>query len=444
MPPEQSQPDPPVQSADAGQPTGGSEPSWVVTRLSLMMGLQYASLGFWAVTVNTYIGANTGQAGSGIFGPGFIGLAATAGAIGAMLSPVLLGIVADRYFSTEKLLAALHLFCAVCLWGMLESSSQSFFYVALMLYFQAYVPTTTLTNSLALRHLPSPVGQFALVRALGTGGWMIAGVVVGYFWPLVTGASIEATTVPLHLGVWAHVATAIYCMTLPATPALGKSSAGWRALAGGANLWRNRAFLIFIVISILAAAPSQFYNSFCNPFLNQTGFEHAAAKLSLGQASEVLCMMAMPILLFRIGVKWLFLIGVLAWSFRFFLFAYCDGALAWLAYPAILVHGACFAFVYMTGQLYADRLADRDSRAAAQGVHTLATSGIGHMGGAFAAQWAQASYLTPAGVDPAPYDWHSFWLLPAIVSFIAAIFFALFFTERKSEETAGEPSAGKI
>jgi len=442
MPPESSRSESSPQASGADTTTGQPEqpPAWIVSRLSLMMALQYGSLGLWAVTVNTYISANTGQAGSGAFGPGFIGIAASAGAIGAMLSPVLLGVVADRYFSTEKILAALHLVCAVCLWGMCQEVSQSFFYVALMLYFQAYVPTTTLTNSLSLRHLPKPVGQFALVRALGTGGWVIAGIVVGYCWPTVSGASIEHTLLPLKLGVGAHVVTALYCISLPRTPALGGTSTGWRALAGGAQLWRNRAFLVFILVSILAVAPSQFYNSFVNPFLNQTGFEHAAAKMSIGQFSEVLCMMALPLLLLRIGIKRLFLIGVLAWAARFFLFAYSQGDLAWLVYPALIVHGACFTFVYITGQLYADRLAARDSRAAAQGVHTLATSGIGHIGGAFAAQWAQSHYLTPAGVDPPPYNWHSFWLLPAVASLVTALVFALLFKESKTEpEVETEP-----
>lgn len=399
-----------------------------------MMFLQYASLGLWAVTVGTYIDRNTGGAGEGIFGPGFIGLSATAGAIGALISPVLLGIVADRYFSTEKLLSILHVVCVGCLVVMATSKSSVTFYMALLAYFQAYSPTSTLTSSLALRHLPDSHATFSLVRSFGTVGWVASGLVIGLVCPWLYGRSIEATVDPIWIAAGCGLLTAAYCVTLPATPALGRANAGWHALTGGAKLWANRPFLIFIGVSVLATAPSQFYNSFVNPFLNHEGFEYAAAKLTLGQVTEVACLIGLASLRRRLGLKRLFLVGALAWAGRFLLFSLVAGGAGWLAYPAIFVHGACFAFVYMLGQLYADQLADRDARGAAQGVHSLATNGLGHLLGAFAGQWAQACYLTPEGVSPAPYDYGLFWLTPFAISLAAAFLFAGFFNASHDDE----------
>ncbi|MEM9185452.1 MAG: MFS transporter [Planctomycetota bacterium] len=404
-------------------------PPLIVTRLSVMMLLEYATLGLWAVTVGSYINANTGEAGAGTFGPGFIGLAGTAGAIGALVSPVVMGVVADRYFSTEKLLALLHLVCGGCLWLMLAARSESVFYLALLLYFQAYVPSATLTSSLALRNLPDADRQFAVVRAFGTVGWVAAGVLIGLLCPLLLGRSIETGLTPLWIAVAAHGVMAAYCLTLPPTPAAGGPKTGWRKLIGGTGMWKNRPFIIFLAVSALAAAPTQFYNSFANPFLNQIGFQHTAAKMALGQAVEVACLLALPALMLRYSIKSLFIAGVLAWAVRYALLAECGSASTWLAYPAILVHGACFAFVYMTGQLYADRVADHDARSAAQGLHALVTGGLGHLAGAFASQWAQATYLTPPGVEPI-YNWRFFWWLPASASLLAAILIALLFEER--------------
>lgn len=422
------------QQTDLSEQSPEADPSWITLRVSVMMFLEYGSLGLWAATVGTYLASNTGVSGSGMFDAGFIGTASTAGALGAMVSPALLGIVADRWLPTQWVLTGLHLICALSLWVMCEATSQVMFYLGVVVYFQAFAPSTTLTSSLALRQLPNADRVFPIVRGIGTGGWVASGLIVGFAWRRIFGSDIEATLTPLWLGLGCHVFVAIYCMTLPHTPPLGKAGAGLRALAGGSGLWQNKTFLVFIGISILAAIPSQFYNAFINPFLNQNGYQDAAGKMTLGQMTEVAAMCVLPWLMLTFGLKRLFLIGILAWTARFVMLGYCDSpALAWMAYPAILVHGACFTFVYLTGQLYADRLADRDARGAAQGMHMLATAGVGHLLGAWATSWAQAQYLTPADISPPPYEWRWFWLIPAVISFVAAILFAVFFREQPDE-----------
>ncbi|MEM1304797.1 MAG: MFS transporter, partial [Planctomycetota bacterium] len=175
-----------------------------------------------------------------------------------------------------------------------------------------------------------------------------------------------------------------------------------------------------------------FYNGFVNPFLNFSGFDDAAGKLTLGQATEVAIMIALPWLLVRFGIKALFIGGAAAWAIRFAMFAAAgEAATAWLAYPAILLHGASFVFIYMTGQLYIDRLADRDARAAAQGIHTVSIFGFGNLIGALAARAAEVRYLTPEGIEPPPYDWPAFWMVAAAMSAAGAVLFALLFHEQR-------------
>ncbi|MEN1680052.1 MAG: MFS transporter [Planctomycetota bacterium] len=402
---------------------------WLLVRLSVFLFLQYGALGLWAVTIGTYIGANTGDAGSGMFSQGFIGLSGVTGAVGAMVSPLVLGVVADRYLATEKLLFMLHTFCAGCLWCMAVSQNEWAFFFWLMVFSLAYTATVSLSTSLSLRALPDSDRQFPIVRAMGTLGWVAAGVAIGYVWPKVTGGSIESEITPVWAGLIAELVLAGYCLTLPATPALGRTTAGWRAIMGGQRLWGNRPFMVFLAVSALAAAPSQLYDKFINLFLNQMGIVHAAAKLSIGQVTEVVCMLTLPLVMLRMRLKTLFLLGVSAWALRFILLAIADAGATWPIYLSILVHGFSYTYVYMLGQLYADRLADRESRGAAQGLHALFTIGVGHLSGALIASMAQSTLLTPAGQQPPPYHWPAFWAVAFGMSSLAAILFAWFFAD---------------
>ncbi|TWT90658.1 putative nucleoside transporter YegT [Pseudobythopirellula maris] len=447
-------------------------------RIAVMMIFQNMSLGIWTPTLGTYIGANTGDSGAGLFGGSFVGVATSTAALGALIAPLVLGVVADRYFSIEKMLAALHAAGAFFLWNMLHSESQTTFLIWLLLFFQAYAPTASLTVALTFRHLPR--NEFPLQRSLGTGGWVAAGLFIGFVAPRLFGQSIEAGLQPFYFGVAIQSVYAVYCLTLPATPPLPRRPnsplgsdqlapdqpdaerpdpkqptngrwggllgahrpgvrrlAGLRALLGGDELWGNRSLMVFIAITVLACMPSQFYNTYINLYLNNLGFEGAAGKMTIGQVVEMVCLVAMPWLLLRLGVKRLYLIGVLAWVVRFGLFAMGDaGDRAWMVYVGLTVHGVAFAFVYITAQLYVDRLTAPESRASAQGALMLMTQGVGHFSGAMLAGGAQQWLLTPQGVSPAPYDWRSYWLIPLGVSGMAAFLFWRLF----AGETAAEAS----
>lgn len=410
------------------------------------MFLQYASLGLWNVTISAYVTNNTGSAGRGLFDSDFIGDVLTVQSLGAMVAPVLLGVVADRHFATQRVLAVLHALTAVLVFAMAEADRQWVFFAATFAYFQCFAPTGALTSSLALRHFDGRPQGFPFVRAMGTAGWVAAGLLVGVLWRWASGDSIEGTAIPMRLAAACHLIMAVYSLTLPHTPPLSGEKAGWRVLIGGAELWRNRSFVALVALSALVMAPAQFYNGFIHTFLYRLGVEDPASKLALGQAVEVAVMIALPSLMLRFRLTHLFAIGAAAWAGRFALLWACSvGAPSWLTYPAILVHGFAFVFVYMTGQIYIDRIAPRNARAAAQGIHTVAVFGVGNLLGAVATGAAQARLLTPTGVDPPPYDWTSFWMLACICSVVASAAFVFVFrepTDHASGHQPGKPPAG--
>ncbi|MEX2172661.1 MAG: MFS transporter [Pirellulales bacterium] len=425
-----------------------SAPRWLRVRLCAMMFLEYVPPALWAVTLGTYIIANTGSSGNQLFDSRFAGLAGISGALGAIAAPLLVGGIADRFLATQWVLAALHACCAVCLWFLSRGWSQPWFFAALIAYFQFFVPTFSLTNSLALRHLPRSREQFPAVRAWGTVGWVIAGLFIGFGWPAWFGESIEATTLPMLLAVVAHVVMALYCLTLPHTPPETIGRLGWQSLTqGGAwTLLRQPRVLMFLTISMLACVPVQFYYSFLNAYMNTMGIHGAAGIMSLGQVCEIACLISMPWMLRRVGIKHTFMLGLLAWVLRYALMAAgaITGSFVALV-VAILLHGFCYVFVYVSGQLYLDYLAGPRSRSAAQGLSVLATSGLGHLTGAILAGSAQARYLTPPGVSPPPFDWLTFWLLPlAMFVGVLLLFLATFRVTEESTAPATLPVAPVI
>lgn len=393
-----------------------------------MMALQWASLGAWIVTLPTYLAANTGDQGSGIFGPSFIGDIGVAGAFGSLLSPILCGLLVDKWLNTEHVLAILHTLSAALLLTVGFAESQTVFFLLLLGYFQVYAPTGALLSSLALHCLPDSDKSFSVTRAMGTLGWILAGALVG-LWPVITGGeSIEGAIVPMRIAIVLHVAAALFAVTLPATPPALSSTENPKV--GGAGLWKNRAVLLFLAISVIAATPAKFYESFINKYLNHFDYPYPAFVLTMGQTSEVLVMLAAPLLLMRFRLKHLFLTGLIAWGIRFALLGFADqGKNAWMVYTAIVLHGICFVPVSILGQLYVDRLAPSNLRASAQGAFLMATFGMGSLIGAKLSGWAQSEWLTPEGVSPAPYDWRYFWLLPCGMSMAAAILFVVAFRE---------------
>jgi len=390
------------------------------TKLSVMMFLQYFIWGAWFVTLGTYLGTTLQFDGPRI------GAAYGTMAIGAIVAPFFVGMIADRFFATQKILALLHGLGAVLIYWASQEGSFDRFYPLLIGYAVCYAPTLALTNSLAFDNMRDPAKEFPLIRVLGTIGWIAAGQIIGQL-------GLEASAVPMQIAAGASLTLALFSLLLPNTPphAAGKplnirDVLGLDALA----LMKDRSFAAFVIGSFLLCIPLQFYYAFTNLFLNEVGMAAPASKMTLGQMSEILFMVLLPIFLSRFGVKAILLAGMAAWSVRYLMFAHGDaGSLIWMLYGGILLHGICYDFFFVTGQIYVDQRAPQDLRAAAQGFIAFVTLGVGMFIGSWLSGVVVDAYRlpAPAGVIHA---WRNIWFLPAAGAGIVLLLFAALFDAR--------------
>jgi nucleoside transporter len=349
-------------------------------------------------------------------------------ALAAMISPFFVGMFADRFFATQRLLAVLHLAGGVALF---YASTQSAFwplYIAVLVHTLFYMPTLALTNSLSFRQMADPGREFPTVRVLGTIGWIVAGLFVGTL-------GVEATGRPMQLAAAGSIVLAAFCLVLPHTPPQGTGRARVRDVLGldALKLMKDRSFAVFVIGSFLVCIPLQFYYAFANPFLNAIGVTNAAGKMTMGQMSELGFMLLMPWFFRRLGVKQMLLVGMAAWVGRYFLFAYGDnGTLVWMLYLGILLHGICYDFFFVTGQIYVDQKAPPHMRAEAQGFITFVTYGVGMLIGSWLSGRVVDAYALPNG---AGHDWQSIWLVPAAMAGVVLVLFALFFRSTEKAET---------
>jgi nucleoside transporter len=392
-------------------------PFSVKARLSLMMFLNYVIWGAWYVTITAYLTSTlkfSGDQAGAIFGTF---------ALACLISPFFVGLVADRYFSTERVLAALHLLGAALLYLVSQVTSFGAIYALMLAYSLCYCPTIALTNSLTLRNIKHAGNEFPLIRVFATLGWIFIGVIVGWL-------HIETSATQFLLAAGASAAMGLFSLTLPHTPPAdrGKPITAGTVLGLDALVMMKRpSFLIFVVASVLACIPLTFYFSFTGAYLTEAGMENVAGKMTLGQVSEVGAMLLMPLIFRKFTLKAILLGGLFAWSLRYGLLAYGNNAsLVWMFYLAILLHGICFDCFFMTGQLYADQEAPPNLRSSAQGLLAFLTYGVGMYIGSRLSGVA-VDYFTTGSGSNVHRDWSAFWLSSAAGAFVIFLLVAAFF-----------------
>lgn len=399
-------------------------------QLSTMMFLEFFIWGGWFVTLGTFLGNNLQATGAQT------AMAFSTQSWGAIIAPFIIGLIADRFFNAERILGVLHILGAILLYMMYQSEDFSTFYPFVFGYMVLYMPTLALVNSISFNQMSDPSKQFSGVRVFGTLGWIVAGMVISFVfaWDSAEGRAAGMLRYTFLMVAIASAFLGLFSFTLPKTPPSSKGEKvtlseilGLEALA----LLKGRNFLMFFISSVLICIPLAFYYQNANPFLSEVGMKDPTAMMTIGQISEALFLLLLPFFFKKYGFKITLLAGMLAWTLRYLLFAYGNaGELAFMLIIGIALHGICYDFFFVSGQIYTDSKAGPKIKSAAQGLITLATYGVGMLIGFWVAGQISDMYLLPDGL----HDWESIWIVPAAFAFIVMIVFAIFFKDEKIEK----------
>lgn len=391
-------------------------------QLSIMMFFQFFIWGCWYVTMGTYFG-EIGFQGSDV------GNAYSTISLGAIFAPLFVGMIADRFFNAEHVLGALHLIGAGLLYWISTITTPSGVYWALLLYSLCYMPTLAIANAVAFNQMDNPEKEFPSIRVLGTIAWIIAGLIIGFM-------KIEPTATPFLIASGVSVLMGIYSFFLPATPPKGKGkkvSIGQLFGFDAIKLMKDRSFAVLIIGSLLVSIPLSFYYNFTNPYFNESGMVNAAAKMTMGQMSEILFLLLMPFFFKKLGVKKMIMFGILCWVARYLLFAYGNNeGLVFMFYAGIILHGLCYDFFFVTGQIYVDNEAPEEVRSSAQGLIALVTYGLGmYIGSVYSGYVVESQQIMSDAGEIIGHHWWNIWMVPAGLAGVVLILFAIFFKDKE-------------
>jgi nucleoside transporter len=400
-------------------------------KLSIMMFLEFFIWGAWFVTLGTFLGNNLSASGSetaAVF---------STQSWGAIIAPFIIGLIADRYFNAEKILGILHLAGAFLMYQMYQSNDVSMFYVYVLSYMVLYMPTLALVNSVSFNQMKDPEKEFANIRVWGTIGWIVAGLSISYLfhWDSAEGVKEGLLKNTFLLSGIAAFILGIFSFSLPKTPP--KVASNEKVKIGdiigldALKLLKDKNFAIFFISSILICIPLAFYYQNAHPFLTEAGIENPTGKMAIGQISEALFLLLIPVFFMKFGFKKTILVGMLAWAIRYVLFAYGNGDdLSLMLIIGIALHGICYDFFFVSGQIYTNSKAGDKYKSAAQGLITLATYGVGMLIGFAVAGWITDNYKTDLGTI----NWQMVWIIPAGIAFVVFFVFALLFNDNKEKE----------
>jgi len=404
-------------------------------QLSFMMFVEFFIWGAWFVTLGTFLvnnlHANGAQTGS-VF---------STQSWGAIIAPFIIGLIADRYFNAEKILGILHLVGAALMFQMYRSGGitsvypEVFFYY-LLVYMILYMPTLALVNSISFNQMKDPEKEFSSIRVWGTIGWIVAGLMISYIFLWDAEANVKAGLMKntFLLAAIASVVMGLFSFTLPKTPP--KVAPGTKVSVSdilgldALKLLKNTNFLVFFVASILICIPLAFYYQNANPFLSNIGVANPTGKMTIGQASEVIFLLLLPVFFKKYGIKKTILVGMFAWALRYALFAYGNaGELSFMLIVGIALHGVCYDFFFVTGQIYTNSKAGEKYKSAAQGLITLATYGVGMLIGFKIAGLITDMYTSSETI----FNWKMIWIIPSGIALVVFLLFAISFNEKKEK-----------
>lgn len=396
-------------------------------RLSTMMFLEFFIWGSWFVTLGTFLGSNLHASGTQS------AAAFATQSFGAIIAPFIIGLIADRFFNAEKILGILHLAGALAMYQMYRSNDFGSFYPYVFGYMIVFMPTLGLVNSVSFNQMKDPAKEFPSVRVWGTIGWIVAGLLISYFfhWDSAAGIGSGLLSKTFLMACIASALLGLLSFTLPKTPPkINKNDkAGISELLGlnALKLLKDKDFLVFFISSILICIPLAFYYQNANPFLAGIGLENPTGKMTIGQISETLFILLLPMFFKKFGFKYTILVGMLAWVLRYVFFAFGNAnELSFLLILGIALHGICYDFFFISGQIYTNSKAGERYKSAAQGLITLATYGVGMLIGFYVAGIVTDAYKT----SDTSINWKAVWLVPAGIAAVVVIIFTAFFSNK--------------
>ncbi|MEO1632215.1 MAG: MFS transporter, partial [Bacteroidota bacterium] len=353
--------------------------------------------------------------------------------------------IADRYFAAQNVFGVLHILGGVFILAAPSTiQNPTLFILLLLAYNLCYMPTLGLSNTIAFEHLDDQERQFPIIRVFGTIGWIVAGLAISFVMSPILGVTAEATAWPLYLTGIFSIVLGFFAFTLPNTPpAAAGEPVSVRSIAGvdAFKQLGSKPFYIFLAASFLLCIPLAAYYNFTQLFLSATGFENIAATQSLGQVSEILFMLLMPMLFVRWGVKWMLAAGMAAWVLRYALFALAaPDAVMWMIVGGVFLHGICYDFFFVTGQIYVEKKSTPKVRGQAQGLLVLVTYGVGMLIGAQVAGQLYNRFLGDREALPLA-EWPDFWWLPAGLAAVILVLFIALFNDKVDKEPVPSDTA---
>ncbi|MCD1125441.1 nucleoside permease [Jinshanibacter sp. LJY008] len=403
-----------------------------IAKLSFMMFIEWFIWGAWFVPLWLFLNSSG-------FTPTEIGWSYACTAIAAILSPILVGSITDRFFAAQKVLAVLMFAGAILMWLAAQQTQFSTFFPLLLAYSLTYMPTIALTNSIAFSNVDDVERQFPRIRVMGTIGWIASGLVCGFLPGMLGYGDISASNIPLLITAASSALLGVFALMLPNTPPKSTGKMSMKVMLGldAIVLLKDRNFLVFFFCSFLFAMPLAFYYIFANGYLTEVGMKNATGWMTLGQFSEIFFMLALPFFTKRFGIKKVLLLGLITAAIRYGFFVYggADHIFTYgLLFLGILLHGVSYDFYYVTAYIYVDKKAPVHMRAAAQGLITLCCQGFGSLlGYRLGGQMMEKMFAYAEPVNGQTFNWAGMWGFGAIMIVVITILFMLFFRESDGE-----------